>query len=144
MSDLKLELYRENSKDDGTISALLNGDDEVCRLLELPWRENEQSISCIPPARYWVDYLAESASGHYKDVYHITGVPGRSGILIHKGNYAGDESLGFMSDSAGCLLPCVSIGKSFNQTMGQDSKTALQRLHEVTGRKGFWLEVWGI
>lgn len=142
---ITLELYRDPSTDQGTKSGLYLDDDEVCSMLELPWLENERGISCIPPGRYEVAYMKESASGKYKDVYHVKDVPGRTGILIHMGNWAGDISLGLKSDTDGCLLPCMSFKTDDNgQLMGLDSKTALQTLHEVTGRKGFVLEVYGV
>lgn len=142
---ITLELYRENSTDMGTKGELMHGDKEVCKMLELPWLENERSVSCIPPGRYEVDYLARSASGKYKDVYHVRSVPGRTGILIHKGNWAGNEALGFKTDSDGCLLPCMGFTVDDNrQAIGYDSKTALQSLHDITKRNGFILEIYGV
>lgn len=141
---LELDLFRENSADDGTRSTLMIGDVEICNVLELPWRENARGVSCIPPGRYLVTYLPRSASGRYKDVYHVQDVPGRTGILIHKGNWAGDESLGFKADSDGCQLPCMAFKRVGGQIMGVNSGDALQALHDVTGRQGFYLQVYGV
>ena len=129
----------------GTKSDVMHGDKEVCKMLELPWLENKRGISCIPPGRYEVDYLPRSARGKYKDVYHVRSVPGRSGILLHLGNWAGNEALGFKTDSDGCLLPCMGYTvDNKRQVIGYDSKTALQTLHDVTGRKNFILEIYGV
>ena len=35
-------------------------------------------------------------------MWEVTGVPDRSGIRIHAGNYAGPH----LTDSHGCILPC--------------------------------------
>ena len=139
-----LELYREKSRNDGTRGDLFIGDDLICHMLELPWRENHRGISCIPPGRYEVSYLAKSASGRYKDVYHVQDVPGRFGILIHKGNVAGDESMGYKTNSDGCLLPCMGFTTYEGQTFGFNSADALQAIHDVAGRQGFILEIYGV
>jgi hypothetical protein len=147
-----LELYRERTSDMGTKGELYNGDKLVCKMLELPWRDNAKNISCIPPGRYEVDYLPESASGRYNSVYLVNDamqlvqqVVSRDGILIHMGNWAGDEALGYKSNSDGCLLPCMGFTvDSDRQLMGYDSKTALQCIHEATNRQSFILQVWGV
>jgi hypothetical protein len=36
-------------------------------------------------------------------MWEVLAVPGRAGIRIHSGNYAGDK----LSDSLGCILPCL-------------------------------------
>ncbi|MFA6400868.1 MAG: DUF5675 family protein [Salinivirgaceae bacterium] len=69
--------------------------------LELPWRQNQNSISCIPAGTYWVKIRY---SQKYGLIFHVTDVHGRSYILIHPGNYAGDVSKGFLTHSKGCLL----------------------------------------
>ncbi|WEJ62166.1 DUF5675 family protein [Thiomicrorhabdus lithotrophica] len=147
-----LELYREPSTDMGTKGDLMLGDKVVCKMLEPPWRDNVTNISCIPPGRYEVEYLAVSASGKYKDVYyikdamqHVKAIVSRDGVLIHKGNWAGDVSLGYKSDSEACQLPCMGYTVDENrQLMGYDSATAMQAIHEAVGRSSFILEVYGV
>jgi hypothetical protein len=142
---ITLELYRENSKETGTKGTLMLGDKEICSMFELPWLENAKGKSCIPPGRYEVTYLKRSASGKYKDVYHVQNVPGRTGILIHLGNWAGDTDKGFKSDTDGCLLPASGFTVDENrQLMGYDSKSALQAIHDATKRDGFILEIYGL
>lgn len=135
-------LHRLRSGDDGTFGVLTDATGRtVCEMAELPDRGNRRSVSRIPAGRYLVGYLATSASGRYRDVYHVMAVPGRSGILIHKGNWVGDKEKGLKSDSWGCLLPCVSVGELQGQEAGLGSGAALDRLHEATGRRPFYLEV---
>lgn len=64
-----------------------------CHTLELPWRDNKNSISCIPEGEYQVVKRTSPKFGRH---FHILGVPGRSYILIHQGNYH--------SDIRGCVL----------------------------------------
>jgi RHS repeat-associated protein len=70
--------------------------------LELPYRNNQTDISSIPTG----DYLGEIHTRPNGDVVvRINGVPGRTDILIHIGNYP--------SDTNGCILPGTSQGPDF-------------------------------
>jgi len=69
-----------------------------CVTLELPWRGNRRSVSCIPVGDYEV---ALRSSPKFKKHLHVSDVSGRSYILIHPGN--------FFSDTSGCIL----VGTSF-------------------------------
>lgn len=143
---MRFTLRREASTDQGTPGYLYLNDDLVCRTLELPWRENRSMASCVPAGVYQVNYMAQSGSGKYRDVYHVTNVPGRSQILVHAGNYAGDKALGYASDLLGCIAPCRSIGVMAPagkrpQMAGLQSRLALGDLHRVTGRRSFELEI---
>lgn len=64
-----------------------------CYTLELPWKENQRSLSCIPKGRYNV---IKHHSPKFKKSFWIRNVEGRSEILIHKGNYH--------RDIRGCIL----------------------------------------
>lgn len=142
---IQLFLHRLTSGDDGTFGVVTDTTDttgkKVCEMAELPDRDNARGLSRIPAGNYLVGYLAASASGRYRDVYHLKAVPGRSGILIHKGNFVGDKKKGLKTDSWGCLLPCVRVGDLYGQRAGLGSGVALDQLHEVTGRRPFYLEV---
>ena len=69
----------------------------MAHTLELPWRDNQKSVSCIPEGRYKcrVRLARESASRDYVHLL-VQDVPGRSYILFHYGN--------FPSDTRGCIL----------------------------------------
>ena len=81
-----LTLYRFYEDNKTTIGHILHNDMRLCYTLELPDRENKNRISCIPKGIYSPYFIESSASGKYKKVYHIPDVPGRTGVLIHKGN----------------------------------------------------------
>lgn len=64
-----------------------------CYTLELPWRNNERRISCIPAGTYEITHRTSQRFGHH---LHLQDVPGRTFILIHQGN--------FVSQIEGCIL----------------------------------------
>ena len=65
-----------------------------CYFLELVWNNNKRSISCIPEGFYPLTKEIQKVRGK---VIRVNNVPGRSGVLIHKGNYN--------TQTKGCLLP---------------------------------------
>ena len=105
---LRLELQREDCGDAlGTPGALtLSKGDELlyqCRTLELPWRDNERCVSCVPTGRYRlmprkVGKYYERASQRWLHQFalEIENVEGRSHCLVHWGN--------FLSNTLGCVL----------------------------------------
>lgn len=72
------------------------------KTLELPWRDNQRNISCIPEGTYQAEIRF---SKKYSRHIHIKDVEGRSLILIHWGNYAGsiNPRTGH-PDIRGCVL----------------------------------------
>lgn len=94
--------------DQGTFGALYtNG--FSCKTAELPWRENRTKISHIPVD---IDYEVRIVkSPRFGKVYGLFGVPGRSHVLIHSGNFSGDVALGYQSHVEGCIL----LGKYHGQ-----------------------------
>lgn len=93
-----MTLYIERTyRDNCTLSdiRLMDGSRKVfeCKGLELPWRNNERKVSCIPEGAY---KLVRRNSARFGDHFHVVDVPNRTFILIHHGNYT--------SDIEGCLL----------------------------------------
>lgn len=77
------------------------------RSIELPWKDNAKSISCIAASEdlrlEWTRSNRFSAmKGYDVWMWQVSGTEGRAGIRIHSGNYAGPK----LSDSLGCILPC--------------------------------------
>lgn len=82
--------------DDCTISRVTIVDSDFqCFFLELPWLENQQNISCIPEGTYQV--FKRYSPSKNEEVIQYIGVPNRTYIQIHKGN--------FTSQILGCQLP---------------------------------------
>jgi hypothetical protein len=72
----------------------------ICKTMELPWRQNQRSISCIPEGVYDVIKQPPKADRPYP-YFRFTNVPGRSGILIHRITYVSG------------LKGCIGVGKEF-------------------------------
>lgn len=137
---MRLSLLRGPSTDHGTFGTLFRPDgSRMAYSLELPWRENQRRVSCIPPGVYparWI-VTAKRPAG----VYLLTGVPGRDSILIHSGNVAGDVSKGLESDVLGCILLGLARGNRRGQAAVLLSKPAVRALADELQRQSFDLEV---
>ncbi len=121
-------LFRLSSGDQGT-KGLFWAFRFKCYTIELPWRDNKPNISCIPVGKY---KLKLTWSRHFnKYLYQVLDVPGRSGIRIHSGNFAGDVSLGYKSHSYGCILPGKYFGEIENQKAVLLSRVTLRKLMKM-------------
>lgn len=135
-------LSRMPSADDGTFGTLIIGD-KTFYTAELPWRDNQPKISCVPVAMYVVK---PHISPKFGSCYILENVPNRSNVLIHVGNYAGDRSLDLKCDVEGCIL----IGKAIvmaqldkPQRMVTNSRVAFTEFIKLVGNKAFELEIIG-
>lgn len=94
----QFKLKRIASRIDGCFGVLLDDTVPFAVTCERPWANNTPQISAIP----WGTYLCKRVvSPKFGVTFEITGVPGRSAILFHKGNT--------IDDSRGCVL----IGEAF-------------------------------
>jgi hypothetical protein len=135
-------LWRGPSTDQGTVGALRFGPHR-CYSLELPWRDNVPRISAIPPGDYSVLWVRSPSKGW---CYALANVPGRSGILIHSANLAGDVERGWQTQLLGCIAPALRLGAMKNrrgvmQLAGLVSKPAVDMLARWGERKPFVLEI---
>jgi hypothetical protein len=138
----RLVLIRGASTDHGTPGVLLREDASlVAHSLELPWRENRRMRSCIPPGSYRARYVvtAKRPAG----VYLLEGVPGRSSILIHSGNVAGDVEKGLESDVLGCILLGQTRGTRRGQRAVLLSKPAVAAFVAEMQRQPLTVEIIG-
>ncbi len=85
--------------------------------LELPWRDEDNNglgdpqRSCITAGTYKCVWHESPSKGW---CYEVTGVVGRSHILIHSANFAGDEKLGYESQLLGCIALGMGQGEMKN------------------------------
>ena len=107
-------------------------------ITELPWRNNEKSKSCIPEGLYKISW---SHSPRFGFAYRVHEVPGRSAILIHAGNYAGDTVHKYLSNSYGCMLPALRLGYLNKQKAGLYSVAAVRKLVGFFQKQTFMLEI---
>lgn len=125
-------LTRIDSNDERTLGLLRVGG-QVYATLERPWRQNARNVSCIPAGQYDCEYLPRSASGKYRQVWHVLGVPDRGGILIHNGNT--------VSHTRGCILVGLRHGVLAGASAVLNSRTAMRKLLAQIGEAGMGLTV---
>ena len=127
MSKLSLLIERFPQSEHQTIGHMYVLDENSgtvydCHTLELPWKDNKNSISCIPKGDYDV---VKRTSAKFKEHFHITDVDGRSYILIHAGN--------FHTQIRGCVL----VGTDLRDINGDglmdvvSSKVAMKKLLSI-------------
>jgi hypothetical protein len=111
---MNLELIRTYFSE-GTNGILSLEGAAICSTIELPWKNNQSRISCIPEGRY---PIIKRYSPHFKWHLEVKDVPGRQLILIHPANDA-------ITELKGCIAPVsliTGIGK------GNFSRMAFKRV----------------
>lgn len=101
--------------EEGTNGALFINNRFLGFIIELPWLNNQRTISCIPEGEYTLRARSSKKFGNH---LHVLDVRNRSLILMHPANNASHEL-------QGCLAPVTQltgIGK------GTNSKMMLQKL----------------
>ena len=114
---INLLLIRDDFSEKSTLGKLFLNGEMFCDTLELPWLDNQRSISCIPEGEYNVRLRTakESATRDYLHLL-VQDVEGRSYILVHIGNYP--------RDTKGCIL----VGQSRQQDSVYNSRLAMELL----------------
>lgn len=136
---LHVVIQRDHSTDAGTFGVLTLPSGWRCQTLELPWRNNVRRMSCIPAGVY---RAIDHVSPRFGRTYWLQDVPGRSEILIHAGNLAGDTTKGYRSDVAGCILVGATRGHLQGQPAVLSSKLALNALlKNLAGNPAIMLDV---
>lgn len=98
--------------------------------LELPWRDNQRRISCIPGG--WYECQPFDGS-RFKNVWQVMNVPGRTYILFHAGNRP--------RDIEGCILVGLKQGKLSGDRAVLHSRRAMDMMRDIIGRKPFTLNI---
>ena len=113
-----------------TLGSLYRDGVFLCKTMELPWRDNQRSISCIPEGEYWCERI------YHKDFgvcYLLKDVPDRERIIIHIFNYAAGKKV----ETRGCIGPglrFVDINSDGNLDL-QDSTKAMNLLRGILPSK---------
>lgn len=134
-------LKRDEESDHGTFGTI-DLDGTRYDTIELPWRGNQPMISCVMPGVYHCVWEMSPSKG--KETYRLVNVPGRSGVLIHSGNYAGDQSKGLKSDFLGCIGLGIMRGNLDGQKALISSRAAVAKFEDALKREPFDLEIIGI
>lgn len=114
---VNLLIIRETYTDKSTIGKLFVNGEYFCYTLELPYRDNQRRISCIPSGEYKVRLrlARESATRDYLHLL-VQDVPDRTYILFHRGNRP--------SHTKGCIL----VGQTYEQDFVGNSTLAMDLL----------------
>ena len=114
---INLLIIRDTFTEESTIGELFVNGERFCDTLELPYRDNQRSISCIPTGEYKVRLRVarESATRDYLHLL-VQEVKDRSYILFHRGNTA--------KDTRGCIL----VGQGSQQNIVHNSTLAMDLL----------------
>lgn len=143
-----VRVQRGVGDDHGTPGIITVGEQQW-HLLELPWRNNRQRMSCIPANTYPAQF---HQSAKFGSTIWIREIPNRFGVLMHSGNVAGDTDKEWMTHSLGCLLPGRRAGKltvgGKQQRAVLSSRTAMREiltaLRAIVGRAtAFEIEIIG-
>lgn len=99
-NEFHLTIERKMSTENCTMGYLVANGEVLCYTLELPWKDNQGMLSCIPPGTY-TGILRYDKTDRWR--IQLEEVPGRTAVQIHMGNYT--------SQTLGCVL------------VGSDAKT---------------------
>ena len=117
LASINLLIIRDTFTKESTIGELFLNGERMCDTLELPWKDNQRNISCIPEGVYKVRLrlARESATRDYLHLL-VQDVPNRDWILFHRGNPA--------KDTRGCIL----LGLGTQHNVVQNSRLAMDLL----------------
>ena len=85
--------------------------------IELPWKNNERRVSCIPEGEYFIE---KRYSHKFKWHLHVLGVDNRSFILFHPANNA-------LKELNGCIAPVTKLS---GPGLGLLSRKAFEKLKD--------------
>lgn len=133
-----VRLFRFDKSDQGTFGKIFY--DRFSRFTgELPDRDNQSNISCIPAGKYTVKWTRSTRMKKY--TYEVLGVKGRGGIRIHSSNLMGDKSLGYKAQLLGCISLGEKLGFIQNQKALLVSRPAVSHFEQIMGHNPFILEI---
>ncbi len=90
----------------------------ICNTIELPWKNNETKVSCIPEGKYFIKKRYSK-----KNQWHleIINVKNRSLILFHPANNA-------LQELNGCIAPVTKLSGPGLGLMSRKAFTKLKSL----------------
>ena len=103
---------------DGTNGKLECEGKFLCYTIELPWKENEKMISCIPEGEY---FLRKRYSKKFYWHLELVAVENRSLILMHPANNA-------LRELNGCIAPVTKLS---GPGLGLQSRKAFTKLKSL-------------
>jgi hypothetical protein len=90
----------------------------ICYTIELPWKNNEKRVSCIPEGKY---FIRKRYSPKFKWHLEVVDVENRSLILLHPANNA-------LKELNGCIAPVTKLS---GPGLGLLSRKAFEKLKKL-------------
>jgi hypothetical protein len=116
-----MTVERNSTCNNGEVTGrLLVNDAEIARTLELPWRENANSISQIPAGTYRAFIRTD---GPLRWRVELKDVKDRSNVQLHIGNYP--------RQTQGCILLGTSITSAGGTCATENSGRALAEIRDA-------------
>jgi hypothetical protein len=118
-----VEVIRTKYRNDGTFGTLYIDDWPVCVTLELPWKNNDPQVSCIPTIQTYAERVESLKFGN---TFEVKNVPNRTHILFHGANTIAD------------LLGCIGLAEFYHRFAGQagvanpSKGAAMIEFHQLT------------
>jgi Family of unknown function (DUF5675) len=103
---------------DGTNGKLECEGKLICLTIELPWKNNETKVSCIPEGKY---FIKKRYSKKFQWHLEVLDVKNRSLILFHSANNA-------LQELNGCIAP---VTKFSGPGLGLQSQNAFAKLKNL-------------
>ncbi|MFV5685797.1 DUF5675 family protein [Flavobacterium sp. GB2R13] len=103
---------------EGTNGKLACDGELICCTIELPWRENEKRVSCIPEGYY---LLRKRYSRKFQWHIEVVAVKNRSSILLHPANNA-------MKELKGCI---ATVTQFSGVGLGLQSRQAFAKVKNL-------------
>lgn len=110
-------LYRYDYGIDNTLGLFFAENEYLCDTLELPWKDNQKNISCIPEGYYLINAVS---TPHFDEAILINNVFNREGILIHAANEVKE------------LQGCIAVGIKSVEILLQ-SRSNLSKILDILG-----------
>ena len=106
---------------DGTNGKLECEGKLICNTIELPWKNNETKVSCIPDGKY---FIKKRYSRKFRWHLEVIDVKNRKLILFHSANNA-------LKELNGCIAPVTKIS---GPGIGLQSRLAFTKLKDLAYR----------
>ena len=90
----------------------------ICNTIELPWKNNETKVSCIPEGKY---FIKKRYSKKFQWHLEIINVKNRSLSLFHPANNA-------LQEQNGCIAPVTKLS---GPGLGLMSRKAFSKLKNI-------------
>lgn len=103
---------------DGTNGKLECEGKFICNTIELPWKNNETKVSCIPEGKY---FIKKRYSKKFQWHLEVMDVKNRSLILFHPANNA-------LQELNGCIAPVTKLS---GPGLGLMSRKAFAKLKNL-------------